>query len=28
VQAPNGDLYITQDFVATPPERSGARTSH
>ena len=23
VQAPNGDLYITQDFIATPPERGG-----
>ena len=28
VQAPNGDLYITQDFVATTPDRSGVRSSH
>ena len=27
VQAPNGDLYITQDFVATPPDRGGVRGS-
>ena len=25
IQAPNGDLYVTQDFVATPPERGDAR---
>jgi uncharacterized protein YkwD len=25
VQAPNGDLYITQDFVAIRPDRGGAR---
>jgi uncharacterized protein YkwD len=24
VQGPNGSLYITQDFVATPPDRGGA----
>jgi uncharacterized protein YkwD len=23
VQGPNGDLYITQDFIATPPDRGG-----
>ena len=27
VQAPNGDLYITQDFAAIPPERGGVRNS-
>ena len=26
-QAPNGDLYITQDFAAIPPERGGVRSS-
>ncbi|MGA8185314.1 MAG: CAP domain-containing protein [Terriglobia bacterium] len=24
VQGPNGDLYITQDFIAIPPDRGGA----
>jgi uncharacterized protein YkwD len=27
VQAPNGDLYITQDFAAIPPDRGGAGSS-
>jgi uncharacterized protein YkwD len=26
VQAPNGNLYITQDFIATPPDRGGVRS--
>ena len=26
-QAPNGDLYITQDFIATPPDRGGVRSA-
>ena len=26
VQAPNGDLYITQDFIATPPGRGEVRS--
>jgi uncharacterized protein YkwD len=26
VQGPNGDLYITQDFIAIPPERGGVRS--
>ena len=25
VRAPDGDLYITQDFIATPPRREGGR---
>jgi uncharacterized protein YkwD len=28
VQAANGDLYITQDFAAIPPERGGVRRGH
>ena len=28
VQAPNGDLYITQDFIATRPRRDGVRRGH
>ncbi len=28
VQAPNGDLYITQDFVTSTPDRGGVRSSH
>jgi len=27
VEAPNGNLYITQDFIATPPGRDAARSS-